>query len=183
MQSLASTGGFVVGRKALMDIVAVFGLPNAPHISNINVAAALGALRLLRREPLRVRDLQHKIAYARRCLAEKGLKISQQGAALIHIPLAQFEDVYAYLGWRVLRELGIYTQVSIYPMALGQTGPRFAITSAMSYEDIDYIVAGAGRMMKILSRVQFVEVNYPVEMKQKNKRTDFLSFAMSFGVF
>lgn len=174
----------MVGRKALMDMVAIFGIPSATNISNINVAAALGALRVLRRETLRVRDLQKKIIYARRCLAELGLNISRHGAAVIHIPLGDFDDVYAYLGWRVLWEFGIYCEVSMYPaVPLGKAGLRFAISNAMSYDDIDHIVSAVGGMMRILPKVQDIELKQPIETKKASNHTDFLSFAMSFSIF
>ena len=107
--------------QAAVHLVGLHGLITTANLSNTNAATALSALRLLRREPTRITDLQAKIAYVRQQLKQvAGLDLKGDGA-VIHLPVGKENDGDAYVAWRILFELGIYCQVMIYPaVALGR---------------------------------------------------------------
>lgn len=111
-KSLVTAGGFVAAAAPLAGLVATAGLVTTANMSNANAAAALAALRLVRREPGRVAELRSKIAYARAALAERvpGLVLQGDGA-VIHVPTDTRHPGDSVVAWRLVMAQGVYCQV------------------------------------------------------------------------
>ncbi|KAI8465370.1 MAG: pyridoxal phosphate-dependent transferase [Monoraphidium minutum] len=155
-KSFVTAGGFAAAGAALAGLIATTGLVTTANMSNAAAAAALAALRLVRREPARVAGLRAKIAYARARLASEVAGLGLRGdGAVIHLPVDMEHDGDSVVAWRLLMAQGVYCQIMCYPaVAPGQAGPRFAITSAMTTADIDHLVTSVAAMWHALPAVR-----------------------------
>ncbi|MBI5330569.1 MAG: aminotransferase class I/II-fold pyridoxal phosphate-dependent enzyme [Betaproteobacteria bacterium] len=121
-KALASCGGFIAGDANLVQYLRFLapgfifsvGLPPA------DTAAALAALRILRREPERVERLRANSRAFRRLMHEAGFAVDVQGVSPI-IPLHIGDQYRCMQVSHDLLERGIHVQPVIYP-AVPQDG-------------------------------------------------------------
>jgi 8-amino-7-oxononanoate synthase len=142
-KSLVSCGGYIAGRKELIDylkLVApgfVFSVGMAPPAA----AAALAALQLLQREPERVRLLNDRAALFLRLVREGGLDVGRSIGASI-VPVITGSSIRAGRLAQALFRRGVNVQPILYPAVPERAARlRFFLTAAHSEDQIRETVA------------------------------------------
>jgi 8-amino-7-oxononanoate synthase len=137
-KTLVSCGGYIAGRRALIDYLKlaapgfVFSVGMAPPVA----AAALAALRLLEREPERVRRLNDRAALFLRLLQEGGLDVGGSiGAAIV--PVITGSSIRAGRLAQALFERGVNVPPILYPAVPERAARlRFFLSAAHSEAQI-----------------------------------------------
>lgn len=141
-KSLASVGGYIGARREIVEYLKytapgfVFSVGMAPSAA----AAALEALRVLRREPERVARLQENAAYFLRAAKERGLNTgSSRGTPIIPVILG--DSILAVRVSQRLLESGINVHPMVAP-AVAESGARlrFFVSSSHTRSQIDAVV-------------------------------------------
>ena len=114
-KAFASLGGFVAGPRVVTEYIKhnsqalIFSASMPPA----NVAAAHAALRIIRREPERVRRLAENARYVRRGLRDLGLQIPDDPTPII--PVVIGEDIKTFRFCRRLLEEGVFVNPVVSP--------------------------------------------------------------------
>ncbi|HET9455660.1 MAG TPA: aminotransferase class I/II-fold pyridoxal phosphate-dependent enzyme [Gemmatimonadaceae bacterium] len=154
-KSLASVGGYIGARREVIEYLKytapgfVFSVGIAPP----NAAAALEALRVLRQEPERVRQLRENAELFLSLARERGLNTGSSAGTPI-VPVITGDSIAAVRMSQQLLELGINVQPMVAP-AVSETGARlrFFIASTHSPEQIRRAVdAVAGLVQQSVGR-------------------------------
>jgi len=137
-KSLVSCGGYIAGRKDLVDYLKlaapgfVFSVGMAPPAA----AAALAAVELLRHEPERVRRLNDRAALFLRLAREGGLNVGGSIGASI-VPVITGSSIRAGRLAQAMFERGINVQPILYPAVPERAARlRFFLTAAHTEEQI-----------------------------------------------
>jgi 8-amino-7-oxononanoate synthase len=137
-KSLVSCGGYIAGRKDLVDYLKlaapgfVFSVGMAPAAA----AAALAALELLEREPERVRRLNDRAAFFLQLAQQGGLDVGNSIGASI-VPVITGSSIRAGRLAQAMFERGINVQPILYPAVPERAARlRFFLTSAHTEEQI-----------------------------------------------
>jgi 8-amino-7-oxononanoate synthase len=141
-KSLASVGGYIGARREIIEYLKytapgfVFSVGMAPA----SAAAALEALRILRREPQRVARLHDNAALFLRLASERGLDTGSSAGTPI-VPIIVGDSVRAVRLSQQLLERGINVQPMVAP-AVSETGARlrFFVTHDHTPEQIQHAV-------------------------------------------
>ena len=115
-KSFASCGGYVAGEKRLMDYLRYTtpGFVYSVGMSPANAAAALAALRVMRREPQRVEQLQSNAAFFLDQARAAGLNTgASQHSAIVPVILGRAEPCVQL--FRALFAQGVYALPIMYP--------------------------------------------------------------------
>jgi 8-amino-7-oxononanoate synthase len=143
-KTFASCGGFIAGRRELIDILKYFApglILYSAGISPISTAAALASLRVLRQEPERVLRLRENarffVAQARAAGLDTGLS---QGSAVVPIVLRDDD-----LALRVVDELmeadSVCVHAMLYPsVPRGAARLRFFLSASHERDQLAYTV-------------------------------------------
>ncbi|OGU77047.1 MAG: 8-amino-7-oxononanoate synthase [Ignavibacteria bacterium RBG_16_34_14] len=114
-KTFASLGGFVSGKKAVINYIKhhslalIFSASPTPA----SVAAALAALDILEAEPERVNSLIRNAEKMRTGLRAEGFKVLDGRTAIV--PVIIGEDLLAFKMWRMLYDAGVFVNVFISP--------------------------------------------------------------------
>lgn len=130
-KSLASTGGFVAGSKALIEYMRTHGKHTifSAAISPAQTAMALAALDIMQSEPEHHERLMSNRRKYLEILHGLGLNTWDSESPAIPIVLGSKERVYYF--WQALLEKGIFTVMSIAPaVPPGKDLIRTAISAA-----------------------------------------------------
>jgi 8-amino-7-oxononanoate synthase len=137
-KSLVSCGGYIAGRKELVDYLKlmapgfVFSVGMAPPAAT----AALAALEVLKREPARVRRLNDRAALFLRLAREGGLDVGGSIGASI-VPIITGSSIRAGRLAEAMFERGINVQPILYPAVPERAARlRFFVTASHSDEQI-----------------------------------------------
>jgi len=137
-KSLASTGGFVAGSKALIEYLRsssrqiIFSAAISPSAS----ASALAALRVMKEEPEHRERLWENYRYLRGILEALGLDYWQSPTPALPIVVGEKEKCYWM--WKTLWDQGFFTVMSIAPgVPPGKDLIRCAVTSLHTREQLD----------------------------------------------
>jgi 8-amino-7-oxononanoate synthase len=137
-KSLVSCGGYIAGRKDLVDYLKlaapgfVFSVGMAPAAA----AAALAALELLEREPERVRRLNDRAGFFLQLAQQGGLDVGNSIGASI-VPIITGSSIRAGRLAQAMFERGINVQPILYPAVPERAARlRFFLTSAHTEEQI-----------------------------------------------
>lgn len=149
-KSLASVGGYIGARSDIVKYLKytapgfVFSVGMAPA----NAAAALEALRILRREPERVRQLHENAAFFLACARARGLDTGSSRHTPI-IPVITGDSVRAVRLSQQLLEHGINVQPMVAP-AVSESGARlrFFVSSGHSREQIERAVSATAALLE-----------------------------------
>ncbi len=117
-KSFASCGGFLAGKRELIELLHYFCpglLLYSTGISPANTAAALAAVRLLRAEPERVTRLQDNARRFREMALERGLDARTCLAGVPIVPL-MIQDDRALQLMSMLLENGIVAHAVMHPV-------------------------------------------------------------------
>lgn len=114
-KSLASLGGCMAGKKEVVDFVRHNSRPFifSASMPPANVACARAALKILKENPQRVRDLQNISDYVRKGMKEREIDIRDSVAPII--PINTYDDVYTFTLCKKLFENGVYVNPVISP--------------------------------------------------------------------
>ena len=95
-KSLASLGGFMAANKTVVNFVMHNSRPYifSASMPPANCAAALTALRIIKREPERVKRLSDLSAYARQGFRKRGIKIIESDTPIIPVYTYELENTF-----------------------------------------------------------------------------------------
>jgi 8-amino-7-oxononanoate synthase len=157
-KSLASVGGAVMTSRAVADGIRaaampyVFSAANAPS----SVAAALAALRVLRREPERMARLRGNGDLLRRVLGEHGVVPLPGRGAVIAVGTGSDEATRA--AWARAHDAGVYTNAVGYPaVPRGKGVLRMAVMATHTEDQLRLageLVAAAVRSVRTPDAVE-----------------------------
>ena len=148
-KSLASTGGFIVGSKKVIEflrtncrqIIFSAGLPAS------QAAAALAALRIMQVEPEHRQRLLENADYYRAGLQSLGVDYWNSASPGHSIVLGDKEKCYRV--WSMLWEKGFFTVMVISPgVPAGKDLIRTSVTALHTKDQIDLFLAELGRALK-----------------------------------
>jgi 8-amino-7-oxononanoate synthase len=137
-KSLASTGGFVAGSKALIEYLRSSSrqIIFSAAISPAAAASALASLRVIQEEPQHREQLWANHHYLRGILENLGLDYWQSPTPALPIVLGNREACYWM--WKTLWDEGFFTVMSIAPgVPPGKDLIRTAVTSLHTREQLD----------------------------------------------
>ena len=115
-KSLASIGGFVVGKKEVVNFIKHKSRPFifSAALTPASTASALAALRILKKEPQLPKALLDIAAYARKRLIEKKLPLANDSIAPI-IPIYTYSMLRTFVIAKMLYQRGVYVNPVIPP--------------------------------------------------------------------
>jgi len=140
-KAVGSSGGFVAGKKKLMEYLRHFSIPlmftTAP--SAFQCAAAITALEIIRREPDRRASLHANARHLRDELAGAGFNISSCNSHLVPVVLG--DELETYRVTSELEKLGIIVSpVSRPAVRRNEARVRLAVRSGHTRADIARVV-------------------------------------------
>ncbi len=137
-KSLASLGGFMAAKKEVVDYVRHNSRPFifAASPTPANTASALAALRIIEREPERIKNLRHITDYMRNALTIRNIPIRQSVAPII--PINTYDDYRTFLACKTLFDKGVYVNPVVSPaVAPGDAIIRTSYTATHTEELMD----------------------------------------------
>jgi 8-amino-7-oxononanoate synthase len=139
-KSLASTGGFVAGKRAYIEYLRTHGKHTifSASLSPSQTAAAMAALDVLQTEPEHLERLWKNQKRYLALLTSLGL--DTWGSETPAVPIVIGDKQRAYAFWQALLEKGVFTVMSIAPaVPPGKDLIRTAISAGHTDEQIDRI--------------------------------------------
>ncbi len=137
-KSLASLGGFMAGKKKVVDYVKHNSRPFifSASMTPASTACALTALKILEREPERVQHLREITDYMRNALRERNIPIRESVAPII--PINTYDDHKTFYACKVLFEKGVYVNPCVSPsVPVGEAIIRTSYTATHTKELMD----------------------------------------------
>ncbi len=149
-KSLASLGGFMAASKSVVNFVMHNSRPYifSASMPPANCAAALTALRIIKREPERVQRLSDLSAYARKGFIKRGIKIIESDTPIIPVYTYELENTFQKA--KELYEEGVYVNPVIPPAT--QPGNCLLRTSYMATLTEELIDEALDIFDKVLNR-------------------------------
>lgn len=141
-KSLASIGGFMVGKKEVVNFVKHKSRPFifSAALTPASTASALAALRILKAEPQRPKALLNIAAYARKRMIEKKFPLANDTITPI-IPIYTYTMMRTFVIAKLLYKHGVYVNPVIPPAAPeGQCLIRTSYTATHTKALIDEAV-------------------------------------------
>ncbi|GHG78172.1 aminotransferase class I/II-fold pyridoxal phosphate-dependent enzyme [Streptomyces griseocarneus] len=141
-KSIPASGGFVAGPRDIIEALrfttrayVYTGAPSPP-----NTAAALTAIRLVRREGDQRRARLHRnLDHLRQRVRKEGLRTTDSRSAIVPVILG--ENAVAIEVSRLCQQEGLYVLAAVPPLVpAGTARLRLNVTAAQSLEDIDTAV-------------------------------------------
>lgn len=139
-KSLASTGGWIGGSKALVTYLRyttpgfVFAAGMTPTLGQ----AALSSLRLIHEEPWRVEKLQSNAKFFAKALTERGLDIGVAEGLSPVVPVVTGSSMYALKLAQALLDNGINAKPIIFPAVADDAARlRFFLSSCHTEEQLE----------------------------------------------
>ena len=137
-KSLASLGGFMACSEKIANYVRHFSRPFifSASITPTSVACARKALKILRREPERVKRLNEIGQYVRDGLTKRNIKFIPSQTPIVGI--YTYSDENSFLACKLLLEKGVYVNPVISPaVPVGQSILRTSYTATHTNEQLD----------------------------------------------
>jgi len=153
-KSFASLGGFVAGEKKVISYIKhhARALIFSASITPASVATVLATLDIFEKEPERRKRLWEITAKMRNGFQAMGYDTGPTESPVI--PVIIGDDERAFMLWKMLRELGIFTNPVVYPaVPHGQALIRTSYSASHSDEELDTVLAGfekCGKMLGVL---------------------------------
>lgn len=150
-KSLASLGGYMAANKRVVEYVKHTSRPYifSASITPASVACALTALRILKREPERVKALYDISNYMRDGLKKLGIKIIESTTPII--PIYTYDDEKAFVACKLLLERGVYVNPVITPATPpGMALLRTSYTATHTKEQMDKAMQKIKEVLDIL---------------------------------
>ncbi len=137
-KSLASLGGFMAAKKYVVEYVKHNSRPFifSASMTPANVACAFAALKILEREPERVKHLMDITNYMRNALKERNIPIRESVAPII--PINTYDDNRTFYACKVLFDKGVYVNPVVSPaVPVGDAIIRTSYTATHTKELMD----------------------------------------------
>ena len=150
-KSLASLGGYVVADKDIVDYIRHHSRPYifSAAIPAANTAAALTALRIIKREPERVKALIDIANYMRQGLKAKGIKIKESSTPII--PIYTYTPMRTMMACNMLFDHGVYVNPVLPPATpVGECLIRTSYTATHTPELLDKAIEKIAFVLKEL---------------------------------
>ncbi len=154
-KSLASLGGYMAAEKDVVEFIRHNSRPYifSAAITPSNTAAALAALRILKREPERVKALSDIAEYMRQGLKARGLKIRDSKTPII--PIFTYTPMKTLLACNQLFEHGVYVNPVIPPATpIGECLIRTSYTATHTKQQMDTAI---NRIAEVLESLEGYE--------------------------
>ena len=151
-KSLASLGGYMAGKKEVVEFVKHNSRPFifSASMTPASVACARKSLEILKREPQRVQALRDISDYMRKNLKDRGVRIIEIDSTPI-IPIYVYEDEKAFMACKLLLERGVYANPVITPATPpGQALIRTSYTATHTKEQMDKSADAIAEVLRIL---------------------------------
>ncbi len=148
-KSLASLGGYVAASHDVVDYIRHNSRPYifSAAIPASNAAAALQALRILKREPERVKALRDIANYMRAGLKAKGLELRPSETPII--PIYTYMPVRTMVACNQLFEHGVYVNPVLPPATtVGECLIRTSYTATHTKEQMDQAIEKIVEVLK-----------------------------------
>lgn len=118
-KSLASLGGYMAAKQYIIDYVKHNSRPFifSASITPACCASALAALRVIKKEPERVKRLAELSTYLRKSLKTAGIDIRDSGCVTPIVPFYTYEQNRTLLIGKVLFDEGVYVNPVLPPAA------------------------------------------------------------------
>ncbi|MEY3609810.1 MAG: 8-amino-7-oxononanoate synthase [Bacillota bacterium] len=149
-KSLASIGGFMVGKKEVVNYIKHKSRPFifSAALTPASTASALAALRILKKEPQRPKALLDIAAYARKKMSEKKFPLANDAITPI-IPIYTYTMMRTFVIAKLLYKHGVYVNPVIPPAAPeGQCLIRTSYTATHTKALIDEAVEIIDEILK-----------------------------------
>ena len=150
-KSLASLGGYMAGKKEVVEFVRNSSRPFifSASITPASVACARASLKILREQPERVKALKDVSEYMRRGLKEKGIKIIEAETPII--PIFTYTNERTFMACKLLQERGVYVNPCVSPaVPVGQSILRTSYTATHTHEQLDKAINAIAEVMELL---------------------------------
>lgn len=150
-KSLASSGGFIAGKKDVIDYIRHHSRPyifNAA-IPPANTASAMKSLEILEREPERVTNLREVANYMRSELKAHGLEVKDSITPII--PIYTYTPVRTMVACNILFEHGVYVNPVLPPAT--SPGECLIRTSYMTTHTKELLDKAIKVIAKVLSEL------------------------------
>lgn len=150
-KSLASLGGYMAADREVVEYVKHTSRPYifSASITPASVASALAALKILEREPERVKQLADISDYMRQGLKKLGVKIIESKTPII--PIYTYDDVKAFTACKLLLERGVYVNPVITPATPpGMALLRTSYTATHTKSQMDKAMKAIKEVLDIL---------------------------------
>lgn len=150
-KSLASLGGYMAASKRVVEFVKHTSRPYifCASITPASVACALASLRILKREPERVKALLDISEYMRNGLKKLGVKIIESTTPII--PIYTYQDEKAFMACKLLLERGVYVNPVITPATPpGMALLRTSYTATHTKEQMDKAMSKIKEVLDML---------------------------------
>ena len=150
-KSLASLGGYMAASRDVVEYVKHVSRPFifSASITPASVEAARAALRIIRREPERVKALHDISSYMREGLKKLGVDIIESQTPII--PIYTYEDEKTFIACKLLLERGVYVNPVISPATPpGQSLLRTSYTATHTREQMDHAMRSIKEVLEIL---------------------------------
>lgn len=148
-KSLASLGGYVAAEKDVVDYIRHNSRPYifSAAIPASNAAAALTALRILKREPERVKALSDIADYMREGLKKRGLDLRPSKTPII--PIYTYMPMRTMVACNQLFEHGVYVNPVVPPATpIGECLIRTSYTATHTKEQMDEAIEKIVEVLK-----------------------------------
>jgi len=154
-KSLASLGGYMAGKKEVVEYVRHHSRPFifSASITPASVACARAALKILREHPERVQALRDVSDYMRKGLKAKGVSIIEATTPII--PIYTYTNKRTFLACKMLQDRGVYVNPCISPaVPVGQSILRTSYTATHTKEQLDKAINAIAEVMSLLPPVE-----------------------------
>ncbi len=157
-KSLASLGGYMVGKKEVCEYVRHTSRPFifSASITPASVACARKSLEILKREPERVKRLRDISNYMRKRLVEQGVEIRGEVEGLTPIiPIYTYTNIRTFTACKMLFERGVYVNSTISPaVPVGQSLLRTSYMATHNEEQMDIASAKIKEVLDLVKDIK-----------------------------
>lgn len=154
-KSLASLGGYMAAKKEVCEYVRHVSRPFifCASITPANVACARAALKILKREPERVKALHDISAYMRKGLKQNNVNIIDSQTPII--PIYTYEDEKAFIACKMLFDRGVYVNPVVSPATpVGYALLRTSYTATHTEAQMDVAIEKISEVLKTLEVIK-----------------------------
>ena len=143
-KTFASCGGFIAGRRELVEVLKFFApglVLYSAGISPVNTAAALAALRILRQEPHRVQRLRDNARFFVERARAAGLNTGFSGGSAVVPVILGDDDLALRVVDGLMQEDAICVHAMLYPsVPRGEARLRFFLGASHGLDQLAYTV-------------------------------------------
>lgn len=160
-KSLGSQGGYILAKKAIIDLVEerASELIFTSSLPAMSMAAAHAALEEIEGDGKLVAKLRENIIYCRNCLQDLGIRVPEDVTPIIPIVIGDEKETCRIS--KALKEEGIIAMPIIPPgVPEGASRIRIQITSEHKKDDIDKLASALKNLMERATDAKFITLNF-----------------------